>query len=227
MASDAPVCLVAGAAGNLGRACVAALARDGALVVGADRSGADGFEGALWVEGTDLFDAEACAGLVATVLERFGRLDGLAQTVGGFAVAPAAEGGPDLWTQMFRLNVLTTLNLFRAALPPMRAARRGAVVAVGAKPGLHAPAAFGAYAASKAGVLRLTEAFAAELKAEGVRVNAVLPGTMDTPQNRAAMPDADPAAWVRPEEVAAAIAFLLGPAASGVTGVALEVAGRG
>jgi NAD(P)-dependent dehydrogenase (short-subunit alcohol dehydrogenase family) len=228
MGSEAPVHLVVGAAGNLGRACVAALAGRGAQVAGADRvEAAADFAGAQWIAGADLLDPEGCAALVAQVIQRFGRIDGVAQTVGGFAVAPAAEGGPDLWTQMFRLNLLTTLNLFRAALPPMRAARRGALVAVSAGAALGAPAEFGAYAASKAGVLRLVEAFAAELKGEGVRVNAVLPGTMDTPQNRAAMPGADPSAWVTPAEVAEAIAFLLDPAAAGVTGAALPVTGRG
>jgi NAD(P)-dependent dehydrogenase (short-subunit alcohol dehydrogenase family) len=126
-----------------------------------------------------------------------------------------------------RLNTLTTLNLFRAALPAMRAARSGSLVAVGAKPAFDAPSGFGAYAASKAGVLRLVEAFAAELKRDGVRVNAVIPGTMDTPQNRAAMPKADPSNWVTTAEVAAAIAFLLDPSASGVTGAALQAPGRG
>ncbi len=227
MTPEAPVYLVAGAAGNLGRRTMDVLARRGARLAGADRSAAPGDIGAtLWLEGADFFDPAACDALVAAVIDRYGRLDGVAHVVGGFATAAAAEAAPELWEQMFRLNTLTTLNVFRAALPPMRAARNGSLVAVGANAAQHAPASFGPYAASKAAVLRLVEAFAAELKADSVRVNAVLPGTMDTPQNRAAMPNVDPARWVRPEEVAEAIAFLLDSAASGVTGAAVPVPGR-
>ncbi len=227
MTAEAPVYLVTGAAGNLGRSTLAALARRGARLAAADRSAAPGAPSdTLWLADADFFDPAACDALVAAVIARFGRIDGVAHVVGGFATAPATEAAPGLWEHMFRLNLLTTLNVFRAALPPMRAAGSGSLVAIGAAAALRAPAGFGPYAASKAAVLRLVEAFAAEVKAEGVRVNAVLPGTMDTPQNRAAMPGADPAAWVRPEEVAETIAFLLDPAASAVTGAALPAPGR-
>ena len=227
MTAEAPVYLVAGAAGNLGRRTMEALAARGARLAGADRGAApDDIADALWLGGADFFEPAACDAMVAAVIDRFGRLDGVAHVVGGFTTVAAAEGGPDVWEQMFRLNALTTLNVFRAALPPMRARRAGSLVAVGAAAAFKAPAEFGPYGASKAAVLRLVEAFAAELKGEGVRVNAVLPGTMDTPQNRAAMPDVDPARWVRPEEVAEVIAFLLDAAASGVTGAAVPVPGR-
>jgi NAD(P)-dependent dehydrogenase (short-subunit alcohol dehydrogenase family) len=92
---------------------------------------------------------------------------------------------------------------------------------------LRSPAGLAAYAASKSGVLRLVESYAEELKAEGIRVNAVLPGTIDTPQNRAAMPGADTTTWVQPAQLAEAIAFLLSGAASGVTGTLLPVTARG
>lgn len=229
MTSDAPVYLVTGAGGDLGRAVVEVLARGGARLAAADRSdgsGGDRDGDRLVLGGVDFFDGAACEAVVAAVIARFGRIDGVAHTVGGFATAKAAEAVPEVWTDMFRLNVLTTLNVFRAALPPMRTAGAGSLVAVGAAAGLQATSGLGAYAASKAGVLRLVEALAAELKAEGVRVNAVLPGAMDTPQNRAAMPKADPGRWARTEEVAEAIAFLLGPAASGITGAALPIPGR-
>jgi NAD(P)-dependent dehydrogenase (short-subunit alcohol dehydrogenase family) len=223
--SHGPAYLVTGASGNLGRATVAALAARGARVAAADRATPEALHGALALAPVDLGDPASCARMVAEAETAFGALDGVAHTVGGFAMAPAETGDADLWERMMRLNLLTTVNVFRAALPALRR-RGGALVAVSAAAALRAPAQLGAYAAAKAGVLRLVEAFADEVKAEGVRVNAVLPGTMDTPQNRAAMPEADPALWLRPEEVAAAIAFLIGPAASGVTGVALPVTGR-
>ncbi|WP_419897548.1 SDR family oxidoreductase [Roseomonas sp. USHLN139] len=163
---------------------------------------------------------QSFAGLVAS------SLNGIAHTVGGFASAAAAEGGPDLWEQMYRLNVLTTLNIFRAALPPMCAAGRGSLLAIGAGAAVKAPSGLGAYAGAKSAVHRLVESFADELKADRIRVNAILPSIIDTPQNRAAMPDADHTAWVRPREIADAIAFLLAEDASGVTGAFIPVSGR-
>jgi NAD(P)-dependent dehydrogenase (short-subunit alcohol dehydrogenase family) len=131
-----------------------------------------------------------------------------------------------LWERMLRMNLFTTLRLFEALSPGLVAGGGGSLVAVAAGAALRAPADMAAYAASKAAVLRLVEAMAAEHAGDGLRVNAVMPGVIDTPQNRAAMPDADFARWTTPAEVAATIAFLLGPAASGVTGAAIAVNGR-
>ncbi len=231
-----PVLLVTGAAGNLGRATLAVLARQDTALVAVDRAG----EGAmllppgldtpaahLALPGVDLLDAAACAAAVARILARFGRLDGVAHTVGGFAMHKIEAAGPEAWEGLFRLNLLSTLNIFRAAIAAMRPRGGGALCAVGAMAALQAPAEMAAYAASKGAVLRLVESFAAELRGTGIRVNAVLPGTMDTPQNRAAMPGADPAGWVHPEEIGEVIAFLLSAAASGVTGALVPVTGQG
>lgn len=236
MADSQNVALLTGAAGNLGRAIAAALAARGTTVVALDRM-AEPLQALvatlpdasrhMILPGVDLGDAAACEAAVAQVTARFGRLDGVVQTVGGFAMADIATGGPDMFERMFRLNLLTTANLFRAAIAAMRPAGRGSLVAIGAVSALKAPAEQAAYAASKAGVLRLVEAYAAELKPTGLRVNALLPATMDTPQNRAAMPDADPSGWVAPAQVAEAAAFLLSDAASGVTGALLPVTARG
>lgn len=236
MADRDAVVLVTGAAGNVGRALATRLATGGAQVALLDRLGPplqavlETLEDParhLPIAGTDLLDPAACEAAIAQVLARYGRLDGAAHTVGGFATAPLAEAGPAQWEQMFQVNLVSTLNLYRAAVAAMRPAGRGSLVAIGAMAGVKAPAGMAAYAAAKGGVLRLTESLAEELKGEGIRVNAVLPGTIDTPQNRAAMPEADPTRWVRPEEVAAAMAFLLSAEASGITGALLPVTGRG
>jgi len=123
------------------------------------------------------------------------------------------------------MNVRTALIATRSVLPLLKASK-GAVVNVGANAAAKAGAGMGAYAASKAGVARLTEALAEELKDEGVRVNAVLPSIIDTPANRADMPDADFSRWVSPENLAQVIAFLLSPDATAVTGALLPVIGR-
>jgi len=127
--------------------------------------------------------------------------------------------------RMFRLNLTTALNASRAALPHLKTSPEGRIVNVGANGALKAAAGMGAYAASKAGVHRLTESLAEELKGR-VTVNAVLPSIIDTPANRADMPDADVTAWVTADEVAQAILWLASDAASGVTGALLPVAGR-
>lgn len=230
------VILVTGAAGNLGRATLACLAEEGAALVAADRMGdaasllpAGLVDPAshLALPGLDLMNAAACEAAIGQVMVRFGRLDGIAHTVGGFAMQPIAAAGPAEWEAMFRLNLLSTLNIFRAGIAVMRPRGAGSLCAVGALAALKAPAEMGAYAASKSAVLRLVESFAEELHGSGLRVNAVLPGTMDTPQNRAAMPQADPQGWVRPEAVGRVIAFLLSDAAEAVTGALVPALGRG
>jgi NAD(P)-dependent dehydrogenase (short-subunit alcohol dehydrogenase family) len=236
MADTPQVALVTGAAGNLGRAVAAALAARGMRVAALDRAAAPLEEvvaalpdpaAHLVLAGVDLMDPAACDAALARVQAQYGRIDAVAHTVGGFAFTPIVDSVPTAFEQMFRLNLLTTANVFGAAIARMRPAGRGALVAIGAMAALKAPGALGAYAASKAGVLRLVESYADELRREGLRVNAVLPGTIDTPQNRAAMPDADTSGWVTPAQLAEAIAFLLSDAASGITGALLPVTGRG
>jgi NAD(P)-dependent dehydrogenase (short-subunit alcohol dehydrogenase family) len=230
------VVIVTGAAGNLGRATASLLAERGFCIVAVDRA----FQASqawldglalparhLAISGIDLGDPAACDGVVARALDRFGRIDGLVHTVGGFEAAPIAASGSDLWERLFRLNTLTTVNMFRPAIAAMRPAQRGSLVAIGAGAALKAPAGLAAYAAAKSAVLRLVESFADELKPEGIRVNAVLPSIIDTPENRAAMPAADPSAWVTPRQLAEVIAFLISDAASGVTGASYPVTGRG
>ena len=229
------VILVTGAAGHLGAAVTTLLASRDAAVVAVDRSpekldrllaGLDDPARHLCQGGVDLTDPAACASLVETAMSRFGRIDGLASTVGTFAMAGIDQADPAHWNLLFRANVLTTLGICRAVVPPMRAAGRGSIVTIGAAGAARAGKATAAYAASKSAVLRLTESLADELKGQGVRANCVLPGTIDTPPNRADMPKADTSRWVSPAQVAEVILFLLSDAASGVTGTAVPVTGR-
>lgn len=231
--SSPSVVMVTGAAGNLGRAVVAELARRPVRIVAIDRERAgienalaDAGDGHAVHAGVDLTDSAAVDGIVEATLKTFGRIDGVVHTVGGFAFAPIDASDAALFERMFRLNVITTVNVVRAAMAPMRAAGRGSIVAVAAGAAIKAPAGLAAYAAAKAGVLRLMESFADEAKAQAVRINCVLPSIIDTPQNRADMPDADPGKWVKPEKLASVIGFLLSDGASDITGAAIAVPGR-
>jgi NAD(P)-dependent dehydrogenase (short-subunit alcohol dehydrogenase family) len=229
------VVIVTGAGGNLGAAVVRLLAERGWRIVAMERTEAalarvvDGLDPArvLAEPGVDLGDPDACAGLVRRAVERFGRVDGLVHTVGGFAMAEVAEGDLAHWERLLQANLFTALNVCRAVVPVMRTAGRGSIVTVGATAAARAGRGMAAYASAKSAVLRLTEALAAELKDAGVRANCVLPGTIDTPPNRAAMPKADTSRWVTPLQIAEVIAFLLAPASDAVTGAAIPVTGRG
>ena len=181
----------------------------------------------LHAGGIDFLDPRACAALAEQAVHRFGRVDGLVNTVGTFAMAALEAADADHWELLFQVNLITTLNMCRAVVPAMRGAGRGSIVTIGAAAAARAGKPMAAYAAAKSAVLRLTESLADELKGDGVRANCVLPGTIDTPPNRAAMPKADPGRWVSPEQVAEVIAFLLSDAAAGITGAGVPVTGRG
>lgn len=214
---------VTGAAGTLGRAVVTRLAAAGAEVTGLDRAAAAPGAGEVrYIGGIDLAD-EAASTAAFTSLGA--PLHGLANVAGGFCWETLADGALASWEAMFRLNLMTAVSATRAALPFLRTGR-GAVVNIGAAATLKAAAGMGAYAASKSGIARLTEALAEEEKPHGIRVNAVLPSIIDTPANRAGMPEAEHAAWVQPGELAEIIAFLLSGAASAITGACIPVTGR-
>ncbi|MBU6378289.1 MAG: SDR family oxidoreductase, partial [Gammaproteobacteria bacterium] len=131
----------------------------------------------------------------------------------------------DTWERMYRINVQSAHHVIFSAMPLLRRGR-ASIVNVGAAASTRAGAGMGAYTASKSAVARLTESLAAEEAVTGIRVNAVLPSIIDTPQNRADMPDADFTRWVTPAELAEVIAFLLSPQASGVSGACVPVSGR-
>jgi NAD(P)-dependent dehydrogenase (short-subunit alcohol dehydrogenase family) len=224
---DGKVIVVTGASGALGKVVAdAALAR-GAKVAGVDHTASQIPATANRIElgGVDLTDAEHARKAIETAVAHFGKLDALINIAGGFAFETVTEGDPKIWQRMYALNVLTALNASRSAIPHLAASRSARIVNVGAIGALQTGTGMGAYAASKAGVHRLTEALAAEWKGK-ITVNAVLPSIIDTAANRASMPKADFAQWVTPQELADVILFLASDAASAVTGALIPVSGR-
>lgn len=229
------VVLVTGAAGNLGRAVAHALWAAGARLVLADRRMAALEEQfGTWAEGercllaqVDLLAETAVADLVDASLNRFGRIDVLVNVAGGFTMGPPVhETKTDTWEFMLNLNARSVFYMSRAVIPHMLAQSSGKIVSVAARAGLEGKAKMAPYVISKSAVIRLTESMAAELKDAGINVNCVLPGTIDTPQNRADMPKADFSKWVAPEALADVIVFLASDAARAVTGAAVPVYGR-
>ena len=232
------VAMVAGASGALGGALVGRLVAAGARVAAVDRDPerlAAGLRAAglepgerLSAHGADLADAAAVAELVAGVVARHGRLDHLFNVAGTFGMAESVEAtSEELWARLWNANFVATLNACRAAAPWMKRQGAGTIVNVGSRASLHGDAGVAAYSIAKTAVVRLTESLAAEGKGQGVRVNCVLPHTLDTPANRAAMPDADPSTWVELDALVDALLFLSSPAARAIHGAAIPVFGLG
>lgn len=232
MPSDGAV-LITGAGGALGRAVVEHFAARGARLVLLDRDGealarlVDSLPGATALPlATNLLDPGAVAAAVEQAVTRFGGIDAAVHLAGGFAMGEAVHETPaSTWQRMLDLNVNTMLHSAAAVVPVMRRAQRGYIVNVGAMSGLRGGARMGAYIASKSALMRLTESMSAELREEGINVNAVLPSVIDTPANRESMPDADPRRWVAPADLAAVIGFLASDAARAVHGALIPVTG--
>ena len=217
--------VVTGAAGALGSEVVSLLAQSGHALTGIDIADSIDVDGlALALSEVDLGEADSVASAMTRAADASGPIDGLVNVAGGFAWETIAEGSPETWDRMYSMNVRSALNACQAALPHLSGS--ASVVNVGAGAAAQAGLGMGAYAASKAGVARLTEALAEELKGKGIRVNAVLPSIIDTPTNRTDMPDADFSSWVSTEELARVIRFLLLPESSGMTGALVPVSGR-
>jgi NAD(P)-dependent dehydrogenase (short-subunit alcohol dehydrogenase family) len=218
---------ITGAAGVLGSAVAKAAAELPFKLALIDHAkDCPGPEGAFVQTGVDLTDAVQAGAAIDAVAEKLGGLDVLLNIAGGFRWETIEGGSYDTWPQLYRLNVLTAANASRAAIPHLKRSAAGRIVNVGSAAALKAGLGMGPYAASKAGVHALTQSLSEELKADGVTVNAVLPSIIDTPANRADMPDADPSAWVAPKDLAAVILFLASEAAQPVTGALIPVTGR-
>jgi NAD(P)-dependent dehydrogenase (short-subunit alcohol dehydrogenase family) len=219
--------LVTGAFGALGRAVAAGLAGRGARIIAIDIAPDPGGLAADLVIGeVDLNDATALAAAIAQVEERTDGLAGLVNLAGTFAWETIGGGSLDTWDRLYRVNLRSAVAMSMAALPLLKR-NGGAIVNVGAAAAaLPAGPGMAAYAASKAGIAKLTESLAEELKDEGVRVNAVLPTIIDTPANRAAMPQADFSRWLAPAALEKVIAFLLSDNSAAITGACLKASGR-
>jgi NAD(P)-dependent dehydrogenase (short-subunit alcohol dehydrogenase family) len=232
MEFDARTVLITGAAGNLGRAVAAAFAAAGASLALADPD-ADGLRSAypgedrrrLLLSG-ELSQPEAVASAVEKVVAGFGRIDVLCNLAGGFRMGhPVHETPDELWQLMMDLNAGSVLRMARAVVPKMLAAGSGKIVNIAATAGLAGRPDMAAYCASKSAVIRLTEAMAAELRDKGINVNCILPSILDTPQNRAAMPQADARRWVATGALAEVVLFLASERARAIHGAAIPVVG--
>jgi NAD(P)-dependent dehydrogenase (short-subunit alcohol dehydrogenase family) len=221
------VIAITGALGALGRVVADTAAKRGARVAGIDHAPSQAAATAERIElgSVDLSDAAQAKKAIEAAAAHFGRLDALVNIAGGFTFEAVADDDGSSWQRMYTLNVLTALNTSRAALPHLAASSAGRIVNIGAMGALQAGSGMGPYAASKAGVHRLTEALAAEHKGN-ITVNAVLPSIIDTAANRASMPKAEFSKWVTPLELAEVILFLVSDAASAVTGALIPVSGR-
>lgn len=207
------VVVVTGAAGNLGAALSRAFEGRGARVAGIDLP-------------TNLLDQNAVHEAIKGILEEHKRIDVLCNIAGGFRMGkPVHETSDEDWNFLFDVNVRSVLHMARAVVPHMLKAGGGKIVNVGAFAAQRGAAQMGAYTASKSAVIRLTEAMAAELREKNINVNCVLPTILDTPQNRADMPKADPRRWVALPDLAAAILFLASDEARAIHGAALPVTG--
>lgn len=224
--------LITGATGNLGHAVAAAFAAAGANLVLLDlnetalKATPTVGAGDVLRQRVDLADSGAIAAAVDAAIARFTRIDSLCNLAGGFHMGEKVHAIPaDKWDFMMELNAGSVLRMCHAIVPHMLKAGGGKIVNIGAYSALGGKAEMGAYVAAKSAVIRLTESMAAELRASNINVNCVLPSIIDTPQNRAAMPKADPAKWVAPEALADVLLFLCSPAARAIHGAAIPVVG--
>ncbi len=226
--------VVAGGTGALGQALVGFLAAQGDRVAVPFRS-RDRYEAArgsfsrpdsVWGTQADITSVAGAAIFMNEAAATLGGIDGVAIVAGAYAGSgPVGEAPEDEWSSMMRANLDTTHAVCRAAIPHL-SARGGSVVTVASRLVENGGAGAAAYVVSKAGVAALTRVLSLEYRARRIRFNCVAPGTIDTPDNRKAMPAADRSAWTPPESIARVIAFLLSPASSPVTGAYIPVDGR-
>ena len=230
------VVVVTGAAGNLGVAVSHAFLAAGAQLVLVDRApdrlqniypDLANSQDHLLANSVDLTKVEAVEAMAASAFDKFGRIDVLVHTAGGFrAGSPLHETPMWMWDFLFDLNSRSLFIASQAVIPYMLRKNDGRIITVGARPGLHGAANSAVYGASKSAVIRMTESMSVELRGLGINVNCVIPGTIDTPQNRNASPNADYACWIQPESLAQIILFLASDVARDINGAIIPVYGR-
>jgi NAD(P)-dependent dehydrogenase (short-subunit alcohol dehydrogenase family) len=235
-AAAGPVAFISGGAGNLGRAVTRAFLEAGwRAAVALHHTDVKGaldplqaeFPGRVQGFLLDLTTWRGAEAAIRQTVEWGGGLGAVAHLMGAWAGgAKVAETEVELWERMMDVNLKSGYLLSRASIPRMIEGGGGSIVFVSSRAARTGRSGMGAYAVSKAGLLVLAETIAEEYRGQGIRANAVLPGTIDTPANRAGMPNADHSAWTQPEEIARAILFLASPASSAVNGAAVPVYGR-
>ncbi|MBI4910776.1 MAG: SDR family NAD(P)-dependent oxidoreductase [Acidobacteria bacterium] len=220
------VVVIFGANGGLGKAVTSAFLSTEAVVVGVSRdiSQAEFSETNFHARPADLGTAEAARSLVDGVVSQFGRIDVVVNLVGAFEMGKPVESA-DAWEKMLTLNFRVALYVFSAALPHMKRQGAGRLIGIGSKTAVEPAALMGPYNVSKAALVSLVRTIARENKNSGITANVVLPGTMDTPANRTAMPDADPKRWVQPADVAQLLLYLASDAAGPMTGAVIPLLG--
>jgi len=222
------VALVTGANGGLGTDVTKSLLAAGATVVGIARSIAAGetHDSRFYPVSADLTDPEEVRGLITRLAAQFQKIDVLVHVMGGFAGgASVAETDDATWQKMMGINLNAAFYVFRSVVPVMREAGHGRIIAIGSRQAVQPAAGVGAYSASKAALVSLVQTVAIENKDKNIRANVILPGTMDTPANRAAMPKANFEKWVKPVHVADLVVLLAGETGGDITGAAIPIFG--
>ena len=222
------VAVVTGAAGVLGQAMIRRFEECGAFTVAVDCDAKRLEEvPSSATYACDLTDEPSVSEAFSSIHQLKGRIDILANVAGGFAMGPRVEETTvDDWTGMFRINAVTAWLACKYVLPIMREADFGRIINIGARAARKPGARMAPYCVSKAAVVTLTEVLALECADTGITANCILPGTIDTPRNRADMPNADHSKWVPPEDLAAVIAHLADPSSRSINGATVPVYGR-
>lgn len=223
MKLDGKVALIAGGSGALGQKVALAFAQAGARVITVDRNTPSvQAKGRLAIKADVTNEAEVQT-LVNDVVREAGRIDVLVNLVGGFATGRVAETDAALWQRMLAMNLTAGFVLSKAVLPHMLERRAGRILHVAARAAVEPFPGAAAYIVSKSGLVALIRALSLEVAGTGVTTNGVLPSTMDTPANRASMPDADPTKWVKPESVAKLLIFLSSDEADQINGTLIPM----